>query len=237
MSTPTRDFDTFLHQKALAAMDLYRAAQSGIRGPKTKASYEQAKALWDAQIGAAAEPVGPQNPPPTPGKGFIGKPGRPIAEMITILASREVGVKEEGGNNRGAQIVEYQKATWLDPAPWPWCAAFVCWVVQEALKTTRAPHDFKRPRTAGAWDFERWAREDGGSKVTLIKPPRGFQPGDIICFTFSHIGIVEKTSPSSTSTVTTIEGNTGPSGGREGDGVWRKTRPVSKIRSVIRLGF
>jgi len=42
-------------------------------------------------------------------------------ENLVALALSQVGVKEVGGNNRGAKIREYQSSTNLKPAAWPWC--------------------------------------------------------------------------------------------------------------------
>jgi hypothetical protein len=58
----------------------------------------------------------------------------PFLKPLVDLALAEVGVREEGCNNRGPRICEYQAATWLKPAPWPWCAAFICWLIREWLK-------------------------------------------------------------------------------------------------------
>ena len=219
-----RSFEVFLYQKAMAAMGFYTSKQSGILGPKTKEAYRKAKAVWDGQLAA-----GEAN---TNNKGFRVAPSS-MANGIVSVASREVGTKEEG-HNSGLRITLYQESTWLKPAPWPWCAAFVSWVVKEACSNRSLPSDFERPRTAGAWDFERWARDDAGSSVSLIKPCNEPLAGDIVCYKFSHIGIIESVEGS---TLTTIEGNTGESGGREGDGVWRKSRRLDQARSLIRFKF
>lgn len=153
-------------------------------------------------------------------------------DMLAAIAQSEVGTKEEG-NNGGERVRLYQSATWLAPAPWPWCAAFVCWCVREAMGEDQK---FTRPRTAGAWDFENWARGKHGQVegVQLIKPtPSDIHAGDIVVFTFSHIGIA--VSSVHNGKVETVEGNTNAAGSREGDGVWRKSRSLDKIRSVIRF--
>jgi hypothetical protein len=95
-------------------------------------------------------------------------------------------------------------------------------------------YSFKRPRTAGAWDFENWCLEQDNS-VILKKPHnRDIKAGDIVIFTFSHIGIA--TGPvDSSGLVPTIEGNTDGQGSREGGAVLAKKRKVSQIRSVIRV--
>ena len=56
--------------------------------------------------------------------------------------------------------------------------------------------------------------------------------GDIMVFDMSHIGIV--TNDKGTK-VWTIEGNTGASGGRDGDGVWDKVRQRKEAKSFIRI--
>src|SRR5262245_22831272 len=56
-----------------------------------------------------------------------------LGRKLVALAQREVGVHEVGGENCGPRIREYQAATDLPPGPWPWCAAFLCWVIREAI--------------------------------------------------------------------------------------------------------
>ncbi len=154
-----------------------------------------------------------------------------LPDLITKAALSQVGVRETRKNG-GPQIVEYQKATWLPPGAWPWCAAFVCWVVRNAVGQEKV--SFKLPKTAGAWDFERWCREQDNS-VRLRKPHMNdIKAGDIIVFAFSHIGIAIG-PPDKNGNVPTVEGNTNGAGSREGDGVYQKTRHLSKIRSRIRF--
>ncbi len=160
-----------------------------------------------------------------------------LAQKITELARFELGVEEVNGTNCGPRVNEYKAATWL-PADkgWPWCAAFVCWLVREAMKANGVKESatFKRPRTAGAWDFENWSLAQG-SETNTKKPHKGdIQAGDIVVFKFSHIGIAES-APDKNGIVTTIEGNTDGAGSREGGAVLRKRRRVDQIRSRIRF--
>ena len=156
-----------------------------------------------------------------------------IAERLAKIAESQVGVRETKTNG-GAKIEAYQSSTWLPPAPWPWCAAFVCWCVDKAMLESVEKYAFPRPKTAGAWDFEKWCKSVDNS-VKLKKPHNDdIRRGDIVIFTFSHIGIavadIDKDG-----IVQTVEGNTNAEGSREGDGVYRKRRHSSKIRSVIRF--
>lgn len=162
-------------------------------------------------------------------------------ELVEI-AEREVGIREQGGNNRGSRIVQYQRATWLEPGPWPWCAAFVCWCVKEWLDVAgvreylgiKSP-DAWRPQTAGAFDFVRWARDKG---LRVLAEQAEVKAGDLVIFDFSHIGIVSADAGAGSTFIHTIEGNTNGRGTRDsvnGDGVWQKTRARDLARNFIRL--
>lgn len=157
-----------------------------------------------------------------------------IPDKLVQLAREEIGVSEVDGSNCGPRVDEYKAATWLDADKgWPWCAAFICWLIREAIDGEDIL--FKRPRTAGAWDFENWAKQQSSKGVDLRKPTNeDIKAGDIVVFTFSHIGLAVKDVDSS-GYVTTIEGNTNGAGSREGGSVLEKRRHVSKIRSRIRL--
>ena len=157
-----------------------------------------------------------------------------IDDKMFALAREEIGVSEVDGTNCGPRVDEYKAATWLDADKgWPWCAAFICWLIREAIEEDETT--FKRPRTAGAWDFENWARQESTHGVELRKPTNeDIKAGDIVVFTFSHIGIAVADVDSS-GYVKTIEGNTNGAGSREGGSVLEKNRHVSKIRSRIRI--
>ena len=194
--------DAQLIQAGQKALGFYNGTTRGQPGPKTKAAYKKYMA--------------PRNIDPT------------FGEALALAAESQVGQREEG-NNGGASVRKYQNATWLEPGAWAWCAAFVCWSFKEALK--KSPQPLQRPRTAGAWDFENWAKKEGAE---LIKPADVLvRRGDILVYTFSHIGIAAMDEHEGS--VETVEGNTNHNGDREGDGVFRKTRKKSLIRSIIRL--
>ena len=91
-----------------------------------------------------------------------------------------------------------------------------------------------RPRTAGAWDFENWAKKKSApAQLIRVTPATQIKKGDIVVFKQSHIGLA--VADQAGSTIKTVEGNTDLSGSREGGGVYAKVRKISKIRSVIRL--
>jgi hypothetical protein len=160
-----------------------------------------------------------------------------LSQKLTELARFELGTEEINGTNCGPRVNEYKAATNLPPnEEWPWCAAFVCWLVREAMKATgiKETATFKRPRTANAWAFERWSLAQDATTQTRKPARNDIRAGDIVVFKFSHIGIAES-APDKSGIVTTIEGNTDGSGSREGGAVLRKKRRVDQIRSRIRF--
>jgi hypothetical protein len=164
---------------------------------------------------------------------------KPLQAAIVMRAIDEIGVRESPRNsNRGDQVDLYKSATNLDPKQaWPWCAAFVCFIVRESLTKCgiKQTATFKRPTTAGAWDFIRWSKEQDNSTSTLVSPKaKDIQPGDVIVFKFSHIGIA--TSNANTmGEFQTCEGNTDENGSREGGGVYSKKRDIASVKARIRF--
>lgn len=160
-----------------------------------------------------------------------------FSKLLVEIARKEIGVREDPiDSNKGKRVQEYQATTWLEGTGWPWCAAFICFLIKEAMEQYDEEVKFNRPRTAGAWDFEKWALERSGGKdsgVILIKPPKIILAGDILIYTFSHIGLAE--TDESRNAVEAIEGNTDTSGSREGGGVYDRIRRKDQIRSVIRI--
>lgn len=163
-------------------------------------------------------------------------------DKLVQIALSQVGVKEEGGNNKGVRIIEYQRATWLPPAPWAWCAALQCWILREWLKDPEVLECFKlttkaaelwRCKSAGAFDWENWAR----TKELIILPETAkAREGDFVIFDFSHIGLVIKDQKGMY--IETVEGNTNGKGERDsvsGDGVWLKKRHQSLTKCYLRM--
>lgn len=159
-----------------------------------------------------------------------------LAPQLVAIARAEVGTEEVNGTNCGPRVNQYKAATNLPPEEsWPWCAAFICWIVREAMEVTGSKETatFKRPTTAGAWDFIRWSREQDNSTQSRLAPDDDIKPGDIVVFKFSHIGLAVGTP--SGGHVETIEGNTDGEGSREGGAVLHKRRKLSQIKARIRF--
>lgn len=160
-----------------------------------------------------------------------------LADHLVKIAKAEVGVEEIDGTNCGPRVNEYKAATNLPPdEEWPWCAAFVCWCVREAMAaagTTETP-TFRRPTTAAAWGLEAWSLRQDRTTWTRKPASRDIEPGDIIVFAFSHCGIAAS-APDETGHFVCIEGNTDHAGSREGGAVWKKWRRTTQVRSRIRF--
>mgnify|MGYP000296441851 CR=1 FL=1 len=163
-----------------------------------------------------------------------------LPSAIVRIASAEIGVEEVGGSNCGPRVNQYKAATNLKPTEsWPWCAAFVCWVVRQAMFDAEVPETrtFRRPTTAGALDLENWSLRQDDSTQTRV-PARGdVQAGDIITFRFStggHTGFAVS-APDKNGDFYSVEGNTDQAGSREGGGVFRKRRNVKQLHGRIRF--
>jgi hypothetical protein len=172
-------------------------------------------------------------------------------EKLINIATKEVGTREGAVNNTGADIVEYQGATWLQPGAWPWCAAFTCWIMREVLEDeavrdylkdyfkrselTFAQAEKVRCRDASAFGWEKWARANG---LQVLPEDKLAKAGDFVVFDFSHIGLVIEDQSAVTAKIKTIEGNTNGRGDRDsesGDGVWIKEREPTLTKSYIRI--
>lgn len=212
------DSKTFLIQTGLKSLGYdFGPAPSkfgpldGDEGPKTRAavaSFEASKLVSEGK--------------PTTGS---------IAAIIVQLAGAQLLLDiRETSKNQGAEISKFWTATTY-PTGYanrePYCAAFICWLVREAVGSRKVP--FLLPRSPVAYDFEKWARS-AGRGVEFAASPKA---GDIFTLsTASHVGLVIGVDGSR---IITIEANTDGSGSREGDGVYKRTRAISSVRKFIRI--
>lgn len=158
-------------------------------------------------------------------------------DVSKIIASArgEVGVVETS-KNQGPGIAKYWTSTNYKSGygdRQPWCAAFMCWCIQQSGIFTETD----RPKSAAAYKeggFEAWARSKS-PKVSLTMNPVSVKAGQLVIFSFSHIGIAT-TDSDLNGIFRTVEGNTDAAGSREGNGVWEKARKLSVVRSVISIG-
>lgn len=155
-----------------------------------------------------------------------------IAQVLRV-AGAEVGTRESGGPNRGPRVDEYLRAVGLDPTrgSYAWCASFVYYCFKSASVTLSARNPCVR--TAGC--MAHWQRAPERARLPsseISDPATTIRPGAIFIVDHGkgrgHTGLVERVTASS---IHTIEGNTNEGGSREGDGVYRRVRPLSRINT------
>ncbi len=205
--------DVFLQQAGLKSLGFDPGPLDGDAGEKTRA----ARAKWEASL-----------LPATAGG---------IAARLVEIAKRDLWIRETDGNNRGEGIEKYWAATTY-PAGYkdraPYCAAAICWWVAAAVEGIRPP--FTLPTTAKAFLLVDWAKRNAGKGVVILGKGEQLEPGDIIVFEFSHVGVVEMRCPKGQPNVHTVEANTSPdSSNNEGGGNFRRSRSRNLIRAVIRI--
>lgn len=161
-----------------------------------------------------------------------------IPGLIAKIALGEHWVRETS-KNHGDGIAKYWGATSYKEGyedRQPYCAAYVCWVVREAFKEAgmKETPGFRLPTTARAWGFEHWSLSQDSTTSTKKHPRGDIERGDLVVFTFSHIGIAMG-RPDKSGHFATIEANTDGRGSREGDGVYEKSRHIDLVKSRIRF--
>lgn len=135
-----------------------------------------------------------------------------IRTQLVNIASKEIGVREQTGNNDGPRVEQYLAAVKLKKGQ-PWCAAWVSWVYAQA----------GLPQPRSGWSPDLFP----SSRIT----PSAL-PGDVLGIYFAdlkriaHVGLVVERRGD---WVTDLEGNTNITGGREGDGVYKKMRHIKTI--------
>lgn len=145
----------------------------------------------------------------------------PMRERAMREAERLIGVMEEGGNNRGRQV-EWIIESGGGQAGQPWCG----WFVAHCYKTAGSK--------AVTWQW---------GAVRLLFPLIGIKRistpdrGDLVRFTFDHVGMFDEWFPPG---FQTVEGNTGATGAVSdsktgGDGVYRKRRLPSQVNDYLRV--
>lgn len=146
--------------------------------------------------------------------------------MIIAMCEYMRGVREHGGNNRGADVETYQRVTGM--LRQPWCASFVSWCYARAGIPLRDANGF-----AAVAALKKWAQ---GVGYWRRREPGYIPPcGAIVIYTFGHTGIVVAGDETQDSTV---EGNTGPGKAgsqRDGDGVYYRTRAHGSISGYVVL--
>lgn len=164
---------------------------------------------------------------------------RRIAIQAAADATANVGVSEQGGNNKGPAVAKYLESCGL-PEGHPWCAAFLVYRYRRAAHKLGLTIPESWPRSAYCPDHSRWAKNNGVwiPYLTASLTPSQVRCGDMALFYFrqlnriAHCGIVVEVHSWG---VTTVEGNTNPPPAnsseveRDGDVVALKSRRWSDL--------
>lgn len=153
-----------------------------------------------------------------------------IRDRALAVASSQVGVRE-AGKNSGVEVDAYLASVGLTPG-FAWCAAFVHWCFHVAAVDAQERNPC--PRTGGALHMRQLAEPS-----EIVAEPAKALPGDVFTIDhgkgLGHTGFVELVRRDGL--LQTIEGNTNGGGGRDGDGVYRRTRQLAEInRGFLRFG-
>lgn len=151
-----------------------------------------------------------------------------IGKKIVQIAAKYVGTVEQPPNsNSGDRVEEFQAATTVAGTGWPWCQAFVRFVLDKAGAQKNGY------RGAYVPNFETWAKAAG---LWTQKPKAGYA----VVFEFTgddesdHVGIFVAMG---VNVVHTIEGNTSRDflgSQSNGGGVFRRSRNHYQIKGYIK---
>jgi hypothetical protein len=149
----------------------------------------------------------------------------PVQMTLEEIYLSQVGVRELTGKNDGPEVEMYLKHV----GKWkglPWCSAFVAWCLSEA----------EIKHTVNAWS------PTSENRRNFVYRNKAFNkeplPGDVFTIFYprlkrvGHTGFYHKSQ--NESIVVTVEGNTNEAGSREGNGVYKKYRPLRTIHSISR---
>jgi len=149
-----------------------------------------------------------------------------IPATLALAGLRLNWHEQPRGSNRGPEVDRINRRAGV-PLGSPWCASFVSDCIGETAQTAGVACPI--PITASCDVLLEWARKHGRLFGSA-------QPGDLFLVMASehdavHTGFVEAVHTAA-GTLTTIEGNSNSSGGREGFEVVRRTRGLRSLRFV-----
>lgn len=199
---------------------LFQARHTDNQGRPLKVDGEVGALTWEALFGTASV------------KAANAAASALLSKVLATAAEQEKNkVREEPKNsNRGEEVDEFLRRAGA-PLGSAWCCAFVYWCFDEAARQLgRANPMF---RTAGCLKHWQNAEQKGARRITAADAkadPGLVRPGMIFIMDYGkglgHTGLIEAVAGG---LITTIEGNTDASKGREGGGVYRHVRKIANI--------
>jgi hypothetical protein len=154
------------------------------------------------------------------------------SKELIDLASSFSGTKEEGGDNSGPLVEQFQKAVDGKASKESWCMCFA----QFCIKQIEKKYNFKSKIFKSEHCLTVWNKSP--KELRLAEP----EPGCLVIWQFGngdsgHCGIVRKVSKDK---IETVEGNTsGPNPAviREGDEVAIKSRSRAGSKTMKIIGY
>ena len=223
------DVDGDFGQLTASAVKLFQARSLDSDGKPLSVDGAVGRTTWSALFGTTVVAPTPSRAPPD----------ELLRRVIDVAAGEEQQHIREVplGSNRGPRVDQYLRAAGIDPntGSYPWCASFIVWCFDNAARGLGVTSPV--PRTAGVHDMWQKAGRAGFRRIAYeaaIGDPSQVQPGHVFFIDtgegHGHTGLVVGRSGND---FRTIEGNTNELGGREGIGVFARTRPVRQAT----LGF
>ncbi len=156
-----------------------------------------------------------------------------LARKTAEMASHDIGIRETGKNS-GKRIKQYLATVGLKQEGHPYCIAAVCtWIKEAAAAGGVKPELLFSPSCIRFLDY--------AAKTHHVLLPPEITPGMLPAVFIidhgkgkGHAGLAIGMSDDGL-TLDTIEANTNPSGSREGDGVYARTRQLSEIVAFVRI--
>ena len=156
-----------------------------------------------------------------------------LGEEVLKVAQSQIGVYEQGGDNKGPEVVNYLAEVGLEAGN-PWCSAFAIWCIHQVEKKSKKISKVYKSGHV----MTMWRNTPESEKMWLPKK------GAIAIWRYGdsekgHCGIVESVDDFGVEFVS-IEGNSkagNPAIVREGDCVDRHTRSLNHSDSFTLLGF
>lgn len=155
-----------------------------------------------------------------------------VVNQFITLAEKDLYVREMKRNS-SPQIDQYLKYVGLNPG-YAWCMAFSQYHYNRSCISTNVANTLIKGASV------RTVYREMRMKGTRLPSYRAGERGQLMCFQsgstqYGHVAIV--TGRTGSGSLKTVEGNTGPDGGRDGDGVYRKVRPLRGYAKLRTEGF
>lgn len=186
-------------------------SEPGIAGSSFASALAQAASGYAPAAATPAAAGGQLGAPTAPyGSGLLGATGTlapPLGASANTPGGRTVAAAETQigqseqppGSNESPAIASYREATVGAEPGAPWCAYFASWAARQAGEPI-GPTGEGLGSVGAIWS---WAQSSG--RAIPNGPGVVPQPGDLIVFGDSHVGIVKEVLPSGQ--IATIEGN------------------------------